>query len=291
MIRIRPPHALVALVLLSSTACASGRAGAPVADPSTGRAGSPTRVQQSVARGQSQLGTPNYDIVLEVPELSVDSIGLNVEELRAHLALDANVMNLVALNAGVDVGIDQVQLELTGVLAEAYLYVDLDNVTYIVARVVRTLDNNPQILTQLLTTVDTVVGTVGMLGNTLLQPGGVAGQAVGVAGQTLEAVTQPAGLLSQTVNTLGQTVRRTIDTTGQIVEQTLDSAGNLVGSRAIGSLLQLQNLQLLGETTNAAGQIVRQVRDETGAVIEYTLDQAGNITRAEVVRQAPQTPR
>jgi hypothetical protein len=50
-----------------------------------------------------------------------------------------------------------VQLSISGVLAEAYLYVDLDNVARIVDRVVLTLDRNPEILTQVLKTVDTTV--------------------------------------------------------------------------------------------------------------------------------------
>jgi hypothetical protein len=231
------------------------------------------------------IGTPNYDVVLEVPELSVDSIGLNVEELRAHVALDANAMNLVALNAGVDVGIDRVQLDITGVMAEAYLYADLDNVTRIVARVVQTLNNNPELLTQLLTVVDSTVDTVGGVANTVLQPGGVASQAVGAVGQTLDNVSRPGGLLSQTVNSLGQTVQRTVGTTGDIVERTLDTTGKVVGTRGVGNLLDLQGLQVLNETTNA-GRTVRRVRDESGAVIEYTLDQAGKIANARVVRQA-----
>ena len=101
--------------------------------------------------------TPNRDVILEVPELSVDSIGLTVKDVRARVALDANAMNLVQITAGVDVGIKQVQLGITGVLAEAYLYVDLDNVARIVDRVVLTLDRNPQILAQVLKTVDTAV--------------------------------------------------------------------------------------------------------------------------------------
>lgn len=238
---------------------------------------------QAQGAQQAQLGTPNYDVVLEVPELSVDSIGLNVEQLRAHVALDANAMNLVALNAGVDVGIDRVNLEITGVLAEVYLYVDLDNVNRIVSRVVRTLDNNPRLLTQLLTVVDTTVNSVGGIANTVLQPGGVGSQAVGIVGQTVQNVTQPGALLSQTVNDLGQTVQRTIGTTGEITERTLDEAGAVVGNRSLGSLLNLQNLQVLQQTTNAAGQVVRQVRDSSGAVIEYTLDNAGRITRTRVI--------
>ncbi|HEY3746347.1 MAG TPA: hypothetical protein VGL17_08915 [Gemmatimonadaceae bacterium] len=104
--------------------------------------------------------TPNRDVILEIPELSVDSIGLTVSDVKAHVALDANAMNLVQLTAGVDVGIKKVQLGIVGVLAEAYLYVDLDNVAKIVNRVVQTLDRNPQILIQVLKTVDTTVNAV-----------------------------------------------------------------------------------------------------------------------------------
>jgi hypothetical protein len=64
-------------------------------------------------------------------------------------------MNVVQITAGVDVGIKEVQLGIVGVLAEAYLYVDLDNVARIVNRVVQTLDRNPEILTQVLRTVET----------------------------------------------------------------------------------------------------------------------------------------
>src|SRR5688572_32910416 len=104
--------------------------------------------------------TSNRDVILEIPELSVDSIGLTVKDVRAHVALDANAMNLVQITAGVDVGIKQVQLGIVGVFAEAYLYVDLDNVARIVDRVVLTLDRNPEILTQVLKTVDTAVGSI-----------------------------------------------------------------------------------------------------------------------------------
>jgi transcriptional accessory protein Tex/SPT6 len=104
--------------------------------------------------------TPNRDVILEIPELSVDSIGLTVADVKAHVALDANAMNFVQVTAGVDVGIKKVQLGIVGVLAEAYLYVDLDNVAKIVNRVVQTLDRNPQILVQVLKTVDSGVNAI-----------------------------------------------------------------------------------------------------------------------------------
>jgi hypothetical protein len=104
--------------------------------------------------------TPNRDVILEIPELAVDSIGLTVADVKAHVALDANAMNLVQITAGVDVGIKKVQLGIVGVMAEVYLYVDLDNVAKIINRVVQTLDRNPQILIQVLKTVDTAVTSI-----------------------------------------------------------------------------------------------------------------------------------
>jgi hypothetical protein len=228
-------------------------------------------------------GTPHYDVVLEVPELSVDSIGLEVDDLRAHLALDAQVASLVMLTAGVDVGIERVNLRIEGVLAEVYLYVDLDNVAHIVDRALTTLENNPEILQQLLATIDTAVGVVGQVGGAALQPGGVVDQTVGVVGRTLENVTAPGGVLSQTVNAAGQTLQTTLTTTGSIVEHTLDASGRVLNARTLGSITRLP---LVRETTNAAGATVRQVRDTAGNVIEYVLGAGGAVSGVRVVERA-----
>jgi hypothetical protein len=135
------------------TVAGAGPALAQRPDTATMRPASPaTRVSPTT----TSL-TPNRDVILEIPELSIDSIGLTVSDVRAHVSLDANAMNFVQITAGVDVGIKEVQLSITGVAAEAYLYVDLDNVGRIVARVVQTLDRNPAILTNLLKAVDTTV--------------------------------------------------------------------------------------------------------------------------------------
>ena len=145
---MRSRHASLLIVL--SLALAPAIAGA---QSDSTRRPAPQRVAASSTTGT----TPNRDVILDIPELSVDSIGLTVQDVRAHVALDANAMNFVQITAGVDVGIRKVQLGITGVLAEAYLYVDLDNVARIVDRVVKTLDRNPEILTQVLKTVDTTV--------------------------------------------------------------------------------------------------------------------------------------
>lgn len=239
-----------------------------------------TAARQTVGTGSNA----QPDVLLDVPNLSVDDIRLEVQDVRVELALDARVANLLVLNAGVQASIERVRLQISGVGAEARLIVRLEKVARIIDRTLLTIDNNPKILANLLTAVDNTVNTVGGVANTALQPGGAVSQTVGSVGRTLNNVTAPGGLLTQTVNTLGQTVQRTLDSTGNIVERTLDTAGKAVGDgRTVGRLL---DLPVISQTTNAAGQAVKQVRDTTGAVMEYTLDNAGKIVNSRVVSQA-----
>lgn len=225
------------------------------------------RQQESSERRRQAATTGDPDVLLDVPNLSVDEITLEVENLRARVSLDARLANLLQLTAGADAGIDKVKLTIKGVKAEVLLKVRLDNVANIIDRTLTTIDRNPQILERLLTSVDNTVNTVGGTLNTALQPGGV---------------------LSQTVNTLGQTVQRTLDTTGNIVEKTLDTTGKVVNEKTVGSVLNTAatGLRVVGETTNNAGQTVRRLQDSSGAVIEVVLDTAGKIVSSKIVSGA-----
>ncbi len=223
------------------------------------------RQQASSQRRAQEAATGDPDVLLDVPNLSVEEITLEVENLRAKVSLDARLANLLQLTAGADVGIDKVKLTIKGVKAEVLLKVRLDNVANIIDRTLTTIDRNPEILMKVLDSVDKTVGTVGDVANNALQPGGV---------------------LSQTVNTLGQTVQRTLDTTGNIVEKTLDTTGKVVGSKTVGSLT---DLRVLNETTNAAGQTVRRLQDTGGSVLEVVLDSAGKVVSSKVVQQATRT--
>jgi hypothetical protein len=225
------------------------------------------RQRQASQRRQQSADTGDPDVLLDVPNLSVDEITLEVANLRANVSLDARLANLLKLTAGADVGIERVNLTIRGVKAEVLLKVRLDNVNAIIARTLDTIDKNPQILERLLASVDNTVNTVGNVANTALQPGGV---------------------LSQTVNSLGQTVQRTLDSTGSIVERTLNSTGGVLNQRTIGSILDTAatGLSIIGETTNAAGQTVRRLRDASGSIIEVTLDSAGRIVNSRVVQSS-----
>lgn len=96
------------------------------------------------------LGTnSDPDVMLSVPNLGIDHIGLNVKNLYAHVNLDAKVLDLVKLHVGADVGIEEVDLQINNVRVQAMLKVKLEKVREIVGDVVGFLDNHPEILTNL----------------------------------------------------------------------------------------------------------------------------------------------
>ena len=102
------------------------------------------------ATAQDWLGSnQDPDVLLAVPNLGVDHLGLNVDNLRAHVELHAKVLDLLELHVGADVSIDKVELEIDNVRVQAMLKVKLEKVVDVVGRVMDTIDKNPEILTNL----------------------------------------------------------------------------------------------------------------------------------------------
>lgn len=195
---------------------------------------------------------PEYDVVLDIPNVCVERIFLKVDSVTARLNLHAQISNLVTLNAGADVLIGNVDLTIQDVRAKALLLVDLDDVVHIVDQTLTFVDNHPEIIDQLGSTLQNTVGTVG--------------SAVGGLVRGL--------LLTTTRLANGNTLQRLVDqATGSILERTLSTAGAVIADKTVGSIL---NLPVVKEATNTAGQVVRQVRDQSGKLIEYTLDKATN---------------
>jgi hypothetical protein len=191
---------------------------------------------------------PEYDVVLDIPNLCVERIFLKVDTVTAKINLDARIANLVSVKAGADVLIGTVDLTIQDVRAKALLLVDLDDVVHIVDQTLTFIDNHPEIVSQLGSTLQNTVGAVGGL---------VRGLVLGV---------------TRLAN--GNTLQRVVnEVNGDILERTLSAAGGQLAERVVGSVLRLPTLR---ETTNTAGQLVRQVRDQAGSLLEYTLDRATN---------------
>jgi hypothetical protein len=102
------------------------------------------------ATPEQWLGSNNDpDVLLSIPNLGIDRIGLTVDNVRAHVELHAKVLDLVELHVGADVSIKKVLLEIDNVRVQAMLKVKLEKVRDIVGDVIGLLDNNPEILTAL----------------------------------------------------------------------------------------------------------------------------------------------
>jgi hypothetical protein len=111
--------------------------------------GSPSQRSASQAQARGPDGSGEPDVLLDVPQLKVDEIGLEVENLHARIALEASLGDLLQLHVGADVVIDKVALEIKGVDAQAQLKARLENVYSILDRTLQTVDENPEILSEL----------------------------------------------------------------------------------------------------------------------------------------------
>jgi hypothetical protein len=108
------------------------------------------------------------DVLLDVSELEVDRISLEVENLRAHVSVQAKLANLVSLSVGVDASLDRVKLEIEGVRAKVLLKVRLQHVRAILEKALDTVASVPEILERLGQTLDELLeGKLGEASATL----------------------------------------------------------------------------------------------------------------------------
>lgn len=194
----------------------------------------------------SNLG-PAPDVYLNVPKLKVGSISLEVDNLQAHVSLQASIASLVTLNAGVDVSIGKVNLTITGVHAQLALIARLDNVARIVNRTLDTLDRNPNLLSNLVAAVGQAVHQIAAF----VLNGNAVVQLVDQAGNILQAVYDTAGKLVQPQQIIGTYLTKMVAT-------------------------GVTNLLPNGDTStqyvyNPYGTLVNVITDATGKVVGTTL--------------------
>jgi hypothetical protein len=216
-------------------------------------AGDSSRITGGTARSREY---PEYDVVLDIPNLCVERIFLKVDSLTARLNLDAAVSNLVRVTAGADVLVGNVDLTIQDVRARALLLIDLDDVVHVVDQTLTFVDNHPEVVQQLGSTLDNVGGAVG----------GLAGEVVGAVRGLVMSTTKLAN---------GNALQHVVDqATGKLLDRTIDAAGKTISEKALGSVLDLATVK---ETAGAvANTVVRQVRDQAGNLIEFTLNKATN---------------
>jgi pyruvate/2-oxoglutarate dehydrogenase complex dihydrolipoamide acyltransferase (E2) component len=167
--------------------------------------------------GEQPAAGQEPDVLLDVPVLKVGAINLEVRGLRAHVAILAELANLVNLSVGVDARLDEVKLTIEDVEAQALLKVRLEHVRAILEKALETIAENPQILESLARTVD----------RTAEQVGGAAREAVGEGG----AVSQVAGGVGDTTRQVGEVAERVGEGAQGAVGQVAGEAGQEAAPR------------------------------------------------------------
>ena len=196
------------------------------------------------------------DVLLDVPVLKVDSIHLEVDNLDAHVALQAKVLDLVNLNVGVDVHLGKLELDIKGVEAQALVKVRLDHVTAIVDRVLTTLDRNPEL--------------VKSLGKAVEDVGSGAGHVLGESGEAIEDVGEGAG---SAVEDVGEGAGSAVEDVGEGAGQAVDDVGEGAG-KAVGEVGEGAG-EAAGEVGEGAGEAVGDVGEGAGEAVGEVGEGAG----------------
>ncbi|MCJ1476851.1 hypothetical protein MMC13_005520 [Lambiella insularis] len=211
--------------------------------------------QTSTGSAAASASTPP-DVYLNVPNLSVGRIDLDVDNLQADINLNAQVANLVTINAGVAVSIQNINLTIVDVQAELELIVRLNNLADIVNRVFQSLDLNPSLISSVLSNVTSALAPI-----------------VGAVDGLLGSVTQG-----------GNTLSFLVDNLGNIVQQVGGANGSPVSS-IVGDYLT--NMTYTGaEQTLQSGLIQKTYSySPLNALVDIVFNTAGQVVQATVAKQ------
>jgi hypothetical protein len=209
------------------------------------------------------------DVLLDVSELRVDEISLEVEDLRARVLLQADVLELLKLHVGVEADLGRVQLTIKGVEAQVLLKVRLDNVARILDRVLTTIDNNPDIVERLIEQVGGAAEAVGAgAGEAVGELGPTAGSAVEKAGEKAGAAAGGAGRrVGKAVKDAGQGARRAVDDVAEKARQPRPRKGESPAQstkRAPGGSRRRRTADSPGTRSTSRSRSSRDRRSEEG---------------------------
>ncbi|OCL08811.1 hypothetical protein AOQ84DRAFT_33546 [Glonium stellatum] len=192
---------------------------------------------------------PEPDVYLNA-SVHVGEIDITVSNLTAKINLEAQVLQLLQFNAGVDLSIDRVSLLIQNVSAKVLLEARLANLVLMINDTLKSLDLNP-ILATLGQDVGTLVNTtVGGLTGENTQASTVLPRSYELAKNILYSINDYSG------NTH---TNRVLSQNGDIIDQFLDNNGNIHGQRVVGSYLRDMTFNGYNQSVVLNGQVTREL--------------------------------
>jgi hypothetical protein len=209
-------------------------------------------------------GTPAF--LLDVPVLNIDEIDLEVEDLRAHISLRAELASFVKINVGVDLYLDKVKLDIKGLEAQVLLKINLDEVLGTLDRALESINMNPQILNEVVQDVNPAAGGAD----------GDASQSTRESDGTEQA---GGGAHDQSLGQGDRTEDRVVQGSGGATEPAPNEPEETVDKEATSTL---DGLQIEEEYVDERGRIVGRAWDGSGNMVEGVLDDEGNVADPSV---------
>jgi hypothetical protein len=249
--------------------------------------------------------TANTDpgvVLSEVPDVylnasvSVGVIDIEVDNITAKVNLDAQVLKLLRINAGVDASIDRVKLTIENVSAKVELEARLGNVVRMVDDVLTSIDLNPIIATLGQEVAEIVNNTLGDIGDTLGGGGGSNNSSSGVNAKRSAEMpfTLEHNVLYSVNDYQGNAHRnRVLAQNGDLVDEYLDNDGNEQRREVVGYYERDMTFNGHNKTIEVDGEVREyelQYVYNPFPGIEVTswiyTDTAGKVTRTQVIAEA-----
>ncbi|MFI7575710.1 hypothetical protein [Micromonospora sp. NPDC049497] len=213
------------------------------------------------AGGHSSKTMSDPDVVLQIPQVKVEQIYIEVDNLDASVSLRARLGSLLQLDVGVQAHLGTVKIDIKGVETEAMLEVRLEELRGILDSALRTIERNPQIIESVVKTVDTAVNQVGETAQQVLGPQGPLARTLDHVGQTAQEALGPDGPLSQTLQQTTEQVGQQLGQTTQRLAQ--DGGAAAGGGGGLGGVLG-------GSPSRAAWQRMKKIVNSSQPLRQVT---------------------
>ncbi|MCJ1383234.1 hypothetical protein MMC17_006872 [Xylographa soralifera] len=246
--------------------------------------GDPDSVIYSTSSTPANVSTtvPQPDVYLNA-SVSVGEIDITVSNLTAKINLQAQVLQLLQFNAGIDLSIDRVSLKIQNISAKVLLEARLENLVMMINDTLNSLDLNP-VLATLGQDVGTIVNeTVGGLTGSTSQTSAVVPRSFELANNILYSINDYSG------NTH---TNRILTQSGNIIDQSLDNNGQISSQQIVGTYLGDMTFNGYSQSVVRNGQAVKELEyvytpiNGLSVVSAVFIDEANSVVATQVLSES-----